>query len=51
MEQHKTDETGKEKLLRDGVHKKLSDEIKSMIDKLDDRKLNIVHRFIKRLIE
>lgn len=50
-QQVKTDQAGKEELLQDRVHKKLVDEIKWMIDKLDDRKLSIVHRFIKRLIE
>ena len=41
----------KEGLLQDGVHKELADEIYLMLNKLDDRKLSIVHRFIKRLVE
>ena len=47
----KTDQTEKVELLREGVHKELVDDIQFMIDKLDDRKLNIVYRFIKRLVE
>lgn len=47
----KTDQVEREDLLRDGVHKKLVDEICLMLKKLDGRKLSIVHRFIKRLIE
>lgn len=47
----KTDQAGKGELLRDGVHKEKMDEIYLMLNKLDDRKLSIVHRFIKRLIE
>ena len=48
----RTHELGKEGLPGDGaVHKKILYEIYVMINKLDDRRLNIVYRFIKRLCD
>lgn len=47
----RTDESEEEGLLQMRVHKDLTDEIISMLGQLDDRSLNIIHRFIQRMTQ
>ena len=50
-QQVKMDKEGKSVLLQDERHQEIEKRICTMLKDLDWRRLNIVYRFIKRLIE
>lgn len=51
MMQHERDDSGKGGLPQSGIHNEVVAEIIELVSRLDQRKLDMVHRFIKTLLK